>query len=84
MICRWGGDEFAVLLHDVTRPMLDRHIEALFTAADQYNADHPALPISFSIGSALSSEHPGVSRSELFRMADEEMYHCKQNWYARQ
>ena len=82
MICRWGGDEFAVLLHSMTRPTLDHHIEELFAATDRYNADHPELPIHFSLGAALSSEHPGISKTELFRLADEQMYRSKQMWYA--
>ena len=84
MICRWGGDEFAVLLYDVTRPMLDRHIEDLFAAGDKYNRSHPELPIHFSLGAVLSTDHPSLSKTDLFRLADEEMYHDKQSWYTRQ
>ena len=83
VICRWGGDEFAVLLPGVSRSKLDRLVEALFAAADSYNTEHPELPIHFSVGTALSSEHSGISRSELFRLADEDMYRNKQSWYAR-
>ena len=82
VICRWGGDEFAVLLSDVDRPKLDRHIAELITAGKKYNTDHPELPLHFSLGAALSTEHPDLSRSELFRLADEEMYHSKAAWYA--
>lgn len=82
VICRWGGDEFTVLLTGVTRSMLDIQVQALFAAAADYNADHPELPIHFALGSALSSEHPGISRSELLRLADEDMYRNKQHWYA--
>lgn len=83
MICRWGGDEFTVLLTGLSRTKLDQQIDGLFQAAEGYNADHPELPIHFAVGSALSSEHPGISRSELFRLADEDMYRNKQLWYAR-
>ena len=82
VICRWGGDEFAVLLSDVDRPMLDRHITELMAAGKRYNADHPELPIHFSLGAALSTEHPGLSRTDLFRLADEAMYRNKKLWYA--
>lgn len=82
VICRWGGDEFAVLLSDVDRPKLDRHIAELITAGKKYNTDHPELPLHFSLGAALSTEHPDLSRSELFRLADEEMYRSKAEWYA--
>lgn len=83
MICRWGGDEFTVLLTSLNREKLDQWVSALYAAADSRNADHPELPIHFAVGSALSAEHPGISRSELFRLADEDMYRSKQLWYSR-
>lgn len=82
VICRWGGDEFAVLLGGINRTMLDQHITELFAASKKYNADHPELPIHFSLGSALSTEHPGASNEELFKLADQAMYSDKQMWYA--
>lgn len=82
VICRWGGDEFAILMSDIDRAMMDRQIEELFAANRKYNIDHPELPIHFSLGAALSTEHPGVSREELFKLADKAMYSNKQMWYA--
>ena len=66
LICRWGGDEFAVLLTGTDRIRLDRQIESLFCVRDEYNAEHPELPVHFAVGAALSCEHPGISRTELF------------------
>ena len=82
VICRWGGDEFAVLLTDLTRENLDKHVSDLFASSAAYNADHPELPIFFAVGTALSVEHPDISRSELFALADEDMYRNKQRWYS--
>ena len=82
MICRWGGDEFTVLLTGVNRSRLDHHMDALVAAKDAYNNDYPENPIHFALGAALSSEHPDISRADLFRLADEEMYRNKQLWYA--
>jgi diguanylate cyclase (GGDEF)-like protein len=82
VICRWGGDEFAVLLPGMTRAKLNDWVDALFAAGAGYNADHPELPIHFAVGTALSTEHPGLSRSELFHLADGDMYRSKQRWYA--
>lgn len=82
MICRWGGDEFTVLLTDVNRSRLDHYIDSLVVARDAYNSDYPEIPIHFALGAALSSEHPGISRAALFRLADEDMYRNKQLWYA--
>ncbi len=83
VICRWGGDEFAVLLTDVNREQLEQQIRKIVSAREQYNAEHPELPIYFAVGAVLSSEHPGISRSELFQLADEEMYRDKKAWYAQ-
>lgn len=82
VICRWGGDEFTVLLTGVNRERLDQHLQMLFVEAEQYNLDHPELPVHFAVGAALSTEHPGLSQNRLFQQADEEMYRNKQQWYA--
>ena len=84
VICRWGGDEFAVLLSNATKEKLERHIASLLSAGETYNHDHPELPIHFAVGSALSSEHTGIARADLFQLADEDMYRNKQAWYAHQ
>jgi len=80
-LCRWGGDEFSALLTGISRPQLDKQIEKLFHSVESYNEEHPELPIHFAAGAALSAENPGVSRSELFHLADEDMYRNKQLWY---
>ena len=81
VICRWGGDEFTVLLTDINRERLDLEILNIFAETEKYNAEHPELPIHFAIGAALSSEHEGCTRQKLFHLADEEMYRNKKTWY---
>lgn len=83
VICRWGGDEFAVILDAASREALDQQTELLRAAVEAYNTGHSELPIHYAVGSALSAEHPGASRIELFRLADEAMYRDKQQWYAQ-
>lgn len=82
VICRWGGDEFTILLTGVNRSQLDQQMNALLAATEQYNADSPEVPIHFAMGAALSSEHPELSRAALFQLADEAMYRSKQSWYS--
>ena len=84
VICRWGGDEFTALLTGVNRERLEQHMQMLFAEGEQYNLEHPELPVHFAVGAALSLEHPGVSRTQLFHLADEDMYRNKQLWYANQ
>lgn len=81
-ICRWGGDEFSVMLTGVHREQLDTYVQALFSAAEENNASDSTVPVSFAIGSSLSTEHPNLTRLELFKLADENMYQNKQAWYA--
>lgn len=81
VVCRWGGDEFTAILTGINRTQLDAQIRKLFSAAKRYNEENPELPVYFALGTALSEEHPGISRTELFRLADEEMYRSKQLWY---
>lgn len=83
VICRWGGDEFTILLTGVNREQLNQQTGRIVSAGEKYNAEYPELPIHFAVGAVLSSEHPGISRSELFRLADEEMYRDKKAWYAQ-
>ncbi|MBQ3192561.1 MAG: GGDEF domain-containing protein [Oscillospiraceae bacterium] len=83
VICRWGGDEFAAAIPGIGRAQLDEQIRNLLRAGEKYNAETPELPVHFALGAALSAEHPGISRAELFRLADEDMYRSKQLWYAR-
>ena len=80
-ICRWGGDEFAVLMTDTNRAHLERQIKELFAEGEKYNAEHPELPIYFAVGAVLSAEYPEASRNDLFRLADDDMYRNKKIWY---
>ena len=52
VICRWGGDEFTVLLTNVNRAQLDLHIHRIIAEGEKYNANHPELPLHFAIGNA--------------------------------
>lgn len=82
IICRWGGDEFTVLITDANRERMEQYIQNLHAAADGYNRQAQGPAISFAAGFALSSEHPGLTGAELLRQADEAMYRDKRAWYA--
>lgn len=82
VLCRWGGDEFAVWFPKINRQKIDEYTEAINQAAQEYNNTDPQAKLSFAVGTILSEEHPGKSRSELFHLADEQMYINKRKWYA--
>jgi diguanylate cyclase (GGDEF)-like protein len=73
-LCRWGGDEFAMILPGATTSAFDlaKRIEAAIEASP--NGDRPA--IGFSLGLA---KYPGdgSTSEELIARADERMYAAK-------
>lgn len=81
VICRWGGDEFAVWFSKINKKKMDDYTAAIMQAVQEYNSTEPPAKISFAVGTILSEEHPGKTRSELFRLADERMYINKRKWY---
>ncbi len=81
VICRWGGDEFMVMFTRASRKNMDHYLDALYKATEEYNSADPEVELYFAAGDVLSEEHPGMTRSELARLADERMYQNKQRWY---
>lgn len=81
VICRWGGDEFAVMLMDTSEEMMGKYRADLQRAADVYNASAVPPLIHFACGYVLSSEFPELERWELLGRADERMYADKRAWY---
>ena len=75
---RFGGDEFAILLEDLTGPedagaMADRILEAL---AHPVRIDGADVRVEASVGVAVATEHVH-STDELLRRADLAMYAAK-------
>ncbi|MGN0967651.1 MAG: GGDEF domain-containing protein [Oscillospiraceae bacterium] len=81
VICRWGGDEFTVLLTSGNREKVERLIEEIQNAVDAYNASGEKPALYYAVGYALASEFPGLSRKALLNKADERMYLNKKQWY---
>ena len=77
---RFGGDEFLVLLHDLSEP--DQAIAIAKRIADRigkaFAFDNQEISISCSIGVALYPDD-GRDERELILRADQAMYQAKQN-----
>lgn len=81
VICRWGGDEFAVMLTGMSREKMERYMDTIHRAVDVYHANNGDPPIFFAVGYALSTENPSLSRKELLAIANNQMHLDKQKWY---
>ncbi|MGM9550823.1 MAG: GGDEF domain-containing protein [Clostridia bacterium] len=82
-VCRWGGDEFTVVVRNADREKMERYDNAVHKAVEYYNNSDEDPKIYFACGYALSSEFPDIPKSELLTRADERMYMDKQEWYKK-
>lgn len=81
-ICRWGGDEFTVLVTDASHEKMAYYLKKIHDAADAYNESGRTPELYFAAGYALSEEFPDLTPSELLQKADERMYLDKHRWYS--
>jgi diguanylate cyclase (GGDEF)-like protein/PAS domain S-box-containing protein len=77
VVARVGGDEFAVLLLNTETAEVETVCHRMRHAISQYNASHLELPLSLSIGFAVSAEK-SISMNGLYKEADYNMYKEKQ------
>jgi len=76
LICRWGGEEFVVLLSASTSEKVYEHMEEMRerVAAMDFS---PASQVTFSAG--MSTYREGESFTEWFKRADKALYQAKEN-----
>ncbi len=78
IIARIGGDEFAVLVPQGSKKLIEGCIERIIRSLNEglydYELDNEMGPkVSMAIGYAISSEH-SADKKELFKKADDHMY----------
>jgi diguanylate cyclase (GGDEF)-like protein len=78
--CRYGGDEFVVMLPHIDHPAETEHVAAKIRArlADPYLIDGNEVRITASLGTAVYPAD-GSTCEELMRQADSAMYREKPN-----
>jgi diguanylate cyclase (GGDEF)-like protein len=74
LLARWGGDEFAIILHNSTMKETKKVIERL-----QFRLQKPLdnLHINVSIGYTLFDPQNPLTSNELIQNADKSLYEIK-------
>lgn len=75
IVCRIGGDEFAVLLPGCTDSMMREFRRRINNAVAEYNEKNPSVTLSMSAGYSLGESYVDINR--LFKEADNNMYREK-------
>jgi len=76
LIARIGGDEFAVLLPESNREVVEERVSRIVEEIGKYNGDASTQSLSLAIGYAVS-EHSPLDMQKLFKQADDNMYREK-------
>ncbi|MEW6662849.1 MAG: PAS domain S-box protein [Bacillota bacterium] len=76
MVARIGGDEFAVLLPQCNRAAMENAVGRIKGGLERYNETNQELPISLSIGWAVSAAET-KNLIDVFKEADNNMYREK-------
>jgi diguanylate cyclase (GGDEF)-like protein len=77
---RVGGDEFLVILPNVTKEECERLVASLEKAIAEENAKLTTIPLSFSYGICNSNEFVHATAKKLYRLADYRMYEMKRKY----
>lgn len=78
-ICRWGGEEFILIIYDQSKEEVLASIQNLRKAIASYDfqfSDH-AFQVTATFG--ISFTHEADNLDDLIHLADERMYHGKQS-----
>ena len=78
VVARIGGDEFAVVLPDLSVGVYEGHCQKIRRQIAAYNEAEPVVPLSLSMGFAVSQEQ-NLDMVALFKEADNNMYREKMN-----
>ena len=71
---RYGGDEFIAILRPADDEAIRKALEDVAGAVERYNRGDVQVPISYAVGSAMSTDYPGEPMRTLLEKADTDMY----------
>ena len=77
-VCRIGGDEFAVIMHDITNNEKDILIGKIQKIMDECAKDEDGLPAA-TLSAGIAFGKKGYPIKELYKDADSALYKVKNN-----
>ena len=78
LVARIGGDEFAILLDNISGAELAGKAERIGKTIGKLRIDHAGATLSPSVSAGFTPLEPGVKPTELLLRADRSMYAAKQ------
>lgn len=79
IICRWGGEEFILLLKDTSLEQARLLAEKVRQQTEQGNFSYQGISLHITTSIGLAELHPDDSLSELLARADGALYRAKQS-----
>lgn len=76
-VCRYGGEEFAVLLLDTTREQMTVLAERLLDAVRELTVRHGEHEMTITLSAGLAALRPGETAASWLGRADAAMYRAK-------
>lgn len=80
-IGRYGGDEFIAVIKEVDEKKIQQIDEKISKEVELYNLKNSKIPMSYSMGYALSSDYPELTLRDLLKKADDYMYRNKKLYH---
>lgn len=80
LVCRFGGEEFVIVLPEITRDMAFKRMEMLLVAIRELDVKQGGRPlgnITASFGVAMYPNH-GLDAESLLKIADDALYEAKE------
>ena len=77
--CRWGGDEFLVLMASSLRDVMFRSRQIQGVVCGKYSVGNPEKPLRLEIGASVgvAERRKGETLEETVRRADVQLYDNK-------
>jgi diguanylate cyclase (GGDEF)-like protein len=79
IICRWGGEEFIILLKDTNSSGARRVAEKIRLLAEQHTYVFTGAALQVTVSLGLTELHPGDTLQSLIARADQALYSAKQS-----